>query len=111
MKAPRYIAAFVCLFLVVLILQGMLWHWKPAPDWQPGWWQFRSLATVGYFLSMPALLFVVFLQWCGVMGNALTVATFFALIAEVIAIYVAVYGLARRLLESANGVRPAKTAA
>ena len=112
MKAPRYIAALVCLFLAFIILQGMLWRWKKgAPDWQPDWWQFRSLAILGYFLSMPALLVTLFFQKLGVMGSALTVVTYFALIVEVVAVYFSVHWLARRLLESAYGVRSSKTVA
>src|SRR5580698_1824774 len=66
MKAPKYIAVSVCLILVFLMFQGYMWHWRPEPGWQPGWWQSHTLATWGFLLSLPAMIPAVILGNMGV---------------------------------------------
>src|SRR5436190_2968318 len=47
MRTPRFIAALVVLFVVLSILQGFCWRWRPPPGWHPAWWQFHGWATFG----------------------------------------------------------------
>jgi hypothetical protein len=92
MKAPRYIAAFVCLFVAFAMLQNFMWHWRPEPGWQPSWWQSRALATFGFLTSMPAVLPLVILMDIGFTNIVIGwLAIAFGVIAEFVLIYVVVY--------------------
>lgn len=92
MKAPKYIAASVCLILVFLLFQAYTWHWRPEPGWQPKWWQSQALATIGFFLSMPAMIPAVILAKMGATNATLGWLTIaFGYILEIGLTYILIY--------------------
>jgi hypothetical protein len=100
MKAPRFIAAFVCLLLAFTLFQSWMWHWRPEPGWQPSWWQSHTLAAIGAPLSMPAMIPALILQSFGVTNTvAGQSAIAFGFIIEIALTYFLVYFIARFLLK------------
>ena len=106
MKAPKHIAAFSCLILVFLMFQGYMWHWRPEPGWQPSWWQSHTLATLGFFLSMPAMIPAVILGDMGATSAILGWLTIaFGFILEIGLTYVFVYYPTRYLFRRCYEIR------
>lgn len=104
MKAPKYIAVFVCLFFAFAIVQGFMWHWVPESDWQPSWWQLHSLATLGFIMQMPALLPMQTLPFIGVRSFAVAELTMIAgFVVEFALIYFLVYFPAKYLFKTLYG--------
>jgi len=106
MKAPKYIAGSTCLILVFLMFQGYTWHWRPEPGWQPNWWQSHTLATFGFFFSMPAMIPAVILGNMGVTNailGGLTIA--FGFVLEIGLTYVFVYFPTRYLFRRCYEIR------
>jgi hypothetical protein len=108
MSAPKYIAASTCLIFVFLMFQGYMWHWRPEPGWQPSWWQSHTLATLGFLLSMPAMIPAVILANMGATNTTLGWLTIaFGYILEMGLTYILVYFSTRHLFKRIKGIRPA----
>jgi hypothetical protein len=107
-RAPKLIAAFVCLLLAFALFQGWMWHWRPEPGWHPGWWQSRALATVGFFFSLPAMFPAAVVGDIGV-TNVLAgwLAISFGVIVELALTYGLFYFLTRLLLRILRPDKPA----
>jgi hypothetical protein len=92
MRAPKFIAAFVCLLLAFTIFQNWMWPGRPEPGWQPSWWQSHTWAEIGMPLSMPAMIPVLILANLGATSAVLAwVAVAFGFIIEIGLTYVLVY--------------------
>ena len=93
MRAPKYIAAFVCLLLAFTLLQSWMWPGRPEPGWQPSWWQSHTWADIGMPLSMPAMIPALILASLGAPNSAVLawVAVAFGFIIEIGLTYVSVY--------------------
>ena len=106
MKTPRLFAVFVCLVLAFTIFQGSRWHWRPEPDWHPSWWQSHTWARVGFIISLPIPLPVVFLQEAGVSSDwILWPALAIGVVCEFAVTYFAALGLAKLFLKIYHRVR------
>ena|SRR5579859_2977287 len=106
MRAPKYIASFVCLVLVFLLFQGWMWHWRPEPGWHPSWWQSKALANIGFILSMPAMMPAVLFQSLGASSAVLGWAAIaFGYILEIGLTYVLVYLPTRHLFRRHYEIR------
>src|ERR1700677_1817172 len=98
MRAPKYIAAFVCLLLAFTLFQSWMWPGRPPPGWQPSWWQSHTWADIGMQLSMPAMIRALILALLGTTSAALAwVAVASGFIIEIGLAYVLVYFSTRYL--------------
>jgi hypothetical protein len=93
MRAPKFIAAFVCLLLAFTLFQYLMWPGRPEPGWQPSWWQSHTWADIGMPLFMPAGIPVLILARLGAPDSAVLawVAIGFGFIIEIGLTYVLVY--------------------
>jgi hypothetical protein len=107
MKTPRQFAAFVYLFCVFSLFQGLMWHWRPEPGWHPSWWQLHTLAWFGFFIIMPLTVMpVVFLQSFDISNDAVLWAAFvFGILFEFALVYLLAYGFAKLLSRILHGFR------
>jgi hypothetical protein len=100
MRAPKFIAAFVCLLLAFTLLQGWMWHDRPEPGWHPSWWQSHTWASVGFILSLPAMMPAVIVGDMGATNAILGWLTItFGFILEIGLTYVLVYFPTRYLFK------------
>jgi hypothetical protein len=103
MNAPRYIAIFVCVLLAFTLLQGLTWPLRPAPDWQPLWWQSPILAGIGHLLRLPGMIPALILENCGIFNHGILLSAIaFGLLVELSFISIVVYFIASRWVESRN---------
>jgi uncharacterized membrane protein YphA (DoxX/SURF4 family) len=112
MRAPKYIAAFVCLLLAFTLFQGWMWPARPEPGWQPSWWQSETWATFGVLLAMPTLipnLLVQIIGFVNIVTGGLALAVGF--ITEFVSVYALVYFLTRFLFRRIYDFRVHKTVA
>jgi hypothetical protein len=101
MKAQRYSAGLVCLFLVFCAFQGVMWHWRPEPGWHPSWWQLHSLAWFGFYVLMPLTVIptMALMSYRGVDNDAVLWTTLvFGILLEFAFVYLAAFGLANGVL-------------
>jgi len=112
MKAPKYIAASVCLILVFLMFQAEMWHWRPEPGWQPSWWQSETLSTLGACLSLPAIIPVGILAAMEASNESLAhLAVVFGYILEIGLTYWFVYSLTKFLFSRRYETRKTRATA
>jgi hypothetical protein len=96
MKAPRYVAIFVCALLAFTLLQGLAWPVRPEPGWHPSWWQFPALAGVGHILCLPGLIPPLLLENLGIFNNGILMsAAVFGLLVEMALLTVVAFFIAR----------------
>ena len=96
MRAPRLIGILVCLFSAFAVFQSWMWQWRPEPGWQASWWQSHTLATIGFFLSLPAAFPAMILGTIGVTNILAERAAFwFGFIVELALIYGAVHSVTK----------------
>lgn len=106
MRAPKYIAAFVCLLLAITLFQFFMWPGQPAPGWQPSWWQSRTWADIGMPLFMPAGIPALILAFLGTKSVVLAwVAIASGFIIEIGLTYLFVYFLTRYLFRRYYEIR------
>ena len=100
MRAPRYVAIFVCVLVAFTLLQGLMWPVRPDPGWQPGWWQFPALAGAGHILCVPGLIPALILENLGIFNNGILMsAAAFGLLVEMALVFVAAFFIARQWFE------------
>lgn len=88
------------------MFQGYMWHWRPEPGWQPSWWQSHTLATLGFFLSLPAMIPATILAGMGATNATLGwLAIAFGYILEIGLTYVFVYFPTRYLFRRCHEIR------
>jgi hypothetical protein len=59
------------MFVALSLLQGYCWHWRPEPEWRPGWWQVHAWAEFGAFLGMVGMIPLVILRGIGMTSPAI----------------------------------------
>jgi hypothetical protein len=107
MKAPRHIAAIVCLFCVFSAFQSVAWHyWHHEAGWRPSWWQSHALAWFGDFILQLAVMPLVFFQRLDIYNDAVHwVAVVFGVAIVFTLIYLVAFGFATLLFRSLHGFR------
>jgi len=107
MKAPRHIAAFVCLVCVFSAFQSVAWHyWRHEANWHPSWWQSHALASFGDFILQLAIMPLVLLQSFDIYNGVVKwVAVVFGTVLVFALIYLVTYGVATLLFRRLHGFR------
>jgi hypothetical protein len=54
MSLSRLSAVLVAIFVLLSGMQASAWHGRPAVEWHPAWWHFRTWAELGVFIGFPA---------------------------------------------------------
>jgi len=73
-----------------------MWHWRPEPGWQPSWWQSHAIASIGFILSLPAMLPASVLADMRVTSSAVGwLAIAFGFVVEFVLTYGLVYFVAK----------------
>jgi hypothetical protein len=112
MRAPKFIASFVCLLLAFALFQSWMWPWWPEPGWHPSWWQSQTWANLGFPLSIPAMIPVAILDRLGATNGGLELAAVaFGYVCEMGLTYILVYFPTRFLFRRLYDLRAHKAVA